>query len=70
VSGFERQVDQPAVGTFDSDLHIGRVGVLGQAPDQRRDPVGGVLDREGGKLAAGVVSTHAAWVSAAQSRPT
>lgn len=59
VSGLQEQVDQPPAGALDPDRHIGRIGVFGQAAQQRRDALGGVLDGEpGDDLPCGVHHAH------------
>ena len=59
VPGLQQQVDQAAVRALDGDRHTAGLPVPGQAADQQRDPVRGMLDGEPGHdLAPGVHHAH------------
>jgi hypothetical protein len=59
VPGLQQQVHQPPGRPLDRDRQIRRVAIAGQAPHQRCDPFGGVLDGElGGDRPGRVQHAH------------
>jgi hypothetical protein len=46
VAGFEQQVDQPPIGSFDPDVHIGGIAELGQFANQCGDAIGSMVNHE------------------------
>jgi hypothetical protein len=66
-AGYQQPIDQTSVGAARSPraARLGRPA--GQPADQLLGPFGGVADLEAAEFGAGVVSTHTAWRSDAQS---